>query len=154
MTDSDQRPIDPITDATGKLGGSLGEAPGRAPHSARPVFLNLTQIQMPVGALASIGHRISGILLAAGIPAGIYLLDRSLQDEQGFAEVIGLLKYGAVKVAVVFAVWALAHHMLAGVRHLLTDFNVGSPLHPARRSAWLVNLAGAAIAVLAAGALL
>jgi succinate dehydrogenase / fumarate reductase cytochrome b subunit len=119
----------------------------------RPVFLNLTQIQMPVGALTSIVHRVTGILLAAGVPIGIYLLDRSLQDEQGFAEVTGVLSYGAVKVAVVVLVWALAHHMLAGVRHLLTDFNVGSPLHPARRSAWLVNLTGVAIALFAAGVL-
>ncbi len=45
----------------------------------RPVFLNLTQIQMPVGAVTSITHRITGILLAIGIPFGIYLLDLSLQ---------------------------------------------------------------------------
>ena len=50
-------------------------------------------------------------------------------------------------------VWALAHHVLAGVRHLLTDFNVGSPLHPARRSAWVVNVAGAAVALFTAGVL-
>ena len=51
-------------------------------------------------------------------------------------------------------VWALAHHMLAGVRHLLTDFNVGSPLRLARRSAWLVNMGGVTVALFAAGVLL
>ena len=56
-------------------------------RSTRPVFLNLTQIRMPVGALTSIGHRITGMLLAAGVPVGVFLLDRSLQDEQGFADV-------------------------------------------------------------------
>ena len=68
-------------------------------RSARPVFLNLTQIQMPVGALTSIGHRVSGIVLAASVPVGVYLLDRSLRNEQGFAEVTDLLRHGAVKVA-------------------------------------------------------
>lgn len=34
----------------------------------RPVFFNLTQIQLPVGAVTSITHRITGILLAVGIP--------------------------------------------------------------------------------------
>ena len=29
----------------------------------RPVFFNLTQIQMPVGALTSITHRVTGMLL-------------------------------------------------------------------------------------------
>jgi len=126
-------------------------------RSARPVFLNLAKIQMPVGALTSIGHRVSGIVLAAGVPFAAYLLDRSLRDEQGFADVSGLLEHGAVKVVIVLVVWALAHHVLAGVRHLLSDFAVGSPLRLARRSAWFVNLGAVAVAVavalLAAGSL-
>ena len=44
----------------------------------RPVFLNLTQIKLPVGALTSIGHRISGVVLAINVPIAIYLLQRSL----------------------------------------------------------------------------
>ena len=36
----------------------------------KAVFFNLTQIQMPVGAVTSITHRITGILLAIGIPFG------------------------------------------------------------------------------------
>lgn len=122
-------------------------------HSTRPAFLNLTQIRMPVGALTSIGHRVAGVLLAAGVPAGVFLLDRSLQNEHGFADVAGLLGHGAAKVAMVIVIWALAHHVLAGVRHLLSDFDVGSPLRLARRSAWFVNLGGVAVALFAAGAL-
>lgn len=123
-------------------------------RSSRPVFLNLTQIRMPVGALTSIGHRVTGMLLAAGVPVGVFLLDRSLQSEQGFADVSGLLGHGAVKLTMVLVVWALAHHVLAGVRHLLSDFDVGSSLRLARRSAWFVNLGGVAVALMAAGVLL
>lgn len=123
-------------------------------RSPRPVFLNLTQIQMPVGALTSIGHRVAGVVLAASMPLGIYLLDLSLRDAHAFATVMGWLDHGSAKALVVVVVWALAHHLLAGVRHLLSDFDVGSPLHAARRSAWWVNLAGVGAAVLAAGALL
>ncbi len=123
-------------------------------RTSRPVFLNLTQIQMPVGAITSIAHRVSGTLLAAGVPVGVFLLDRSLRDEQGFASVSALLGAGAAKVALVLLVWALSHHVLAGVRHLLGDFHVGSPLRLARRSAWFVNLAGVLVALLAAATLL
>lgn len=122
-------------------------------RSTRPVFLNLMQIRMPVGAWTSIGHRLTGVLLAAGVPAGVFLLDRSLQGAQGFADVVALLGHGPVKVALVLVVWALAHHLLAGVRHLLSDFGVGSPLRQARRSAWFVNLGALAVALLAAGAM-
>ena len=53
-------------------------------------------------------------------------------------------------VAIVLA-WALAHHMLAGTRHLLSDIDIGSQLPAARRSAWIVNLGGVGVALLAAG---
>ena len=121
------------------------------PRSRRPVFLDLTRIQMPVGALTSIGHRISGVVLAAGVPAAAYLLGLSLGDEAGFAQVTALFAQFPFKAAAVIVVWALAHHVLGGVRHLLSDVDIGSPLRVARRSAWFVNLAGVAVALLAAG---
>ena len=37
---------------------------------------------------------------------------------------------------------------------MLSDFEVGSPLRPARRSAWFVNLGGVALALFAAVVLL
>ncbi len=118
-------------------------------RTRRPVFLNLTQIAMPVGALTSIGHRISGVVLAVAVPVAIYLWALSLRDEAGYAQVSALSEHLGFKVAAVIAVWALAHHLLGGVRHLLSDFNVGSALRSARKSAWFVNLAGVAVALLA-----
>lgn len=119
--------------------------------SPRPVFLDLMRIQMPVGALTSIGHRISGVVLAASVPVAVYLLGLSLRDAVGFAQVIALFAQFPVKALAVIVVWALAQHSLSGVRHLLTDFDIGSPMRVARRSAWFVNLAGVAVAALAAG---
>ncbi len=117
----------------------------------RPVFLDLTRIQMPVGALTSIGHRVSGVVLAASVPVAVYLFGLSLRDGTGFAQVTALFERSAVKAAAVIAVWALAQHLLGGVRHLLTDIDVGSPLRLARRSAWFVNLASVAVALFVAG---
>ncbi len=119
----------------------------------RPVFLNLTQIQLPVGALTSILHRITGVFLAAGVPFAVYLLDLSLRNQQAFERVTGLFGHLAFKAAMVFLVWALAHHILAGIRHMLTDINVGSTLHSGRRSAWSVNIGGLVLALLAVGAM-
>lgn len=119
----------------------------------RPVFFNLTQIQMPVGALTSITHRIAGILLALGIPFTIYLLALSLQGPQGYAQVVGMFDKFAFKVLMILFIWVLAHHLLAGLRHLLSDIDIGSHLHPARLSAWIVNCSAAAIALLGVGAL-
>jgi succinate dehydrogenase / fumarate reductase cytochrome b subunit len=120
----------------------------------RPVFLSLVQIQMPVGALTSIAHRVTGIFLALSIPFSIYLLDLSLQSPQSYAQVTMLFDEPAFRVAAIVLVWVLAHHSLAGIRHLLSDIDVGSHLPAARRSAWIVNLGGVAVALLAAGVLL
>ena len=119
----------------------------------RPVFFNLTQIQMPVGALTSITHRITGILLALGIPFTIYLLALSLQGPQGYAQVVGMFDKFAFKVLMILFIWVLAHHLLGGLRHLLSDIDISSHLRPARLSAWIVNCSAAAIALLCVGAL-
>ena len=148
-------PSDQRLDASGNRSGPqfpglrAGAPAGVRLH--RPVFLDLMRIQMPVGALTSIGHRVTGVVLAASVPAAAYLLGLSLRDEAGFAQVMALFGQFAFKAAVVIVVWALAHHVLGGVRHLLTDVDIGSPLRMARRSACFVNLAGVAVALLAAG---
>ena len=122
-------------------------------RTRRPVFLDLRHIAMPVGALTSIGHRISGVVLAVAVPVAIFLFAQSLRGETGFAWVTALSTHPAFKVAAVIAVWALAHHLLGGVRHLLSDFEFGSPLRSARKSAWFVNVAGVAVALFAAAVL-
>jgi succinate dehydrogenase / fumarate reductase cytochrome b subunit len=87
----------------------------------RPVFFDLTRIQMPVGAITSITHRITGIVLAVGIPLLSYALHLSLDSAQSYARLTQMASTGLFKGALVFFIWALSHHLLAGVRHLLMD---------------------------------
>lgn len=118
----------------------------------RPVFFNLTQISMPIGSIASIMHRITGVLLALGIPYAIYLLDLSLRGPQGYVRVISIFDMLAFKGLAILFIWALTYHLLAGVRHLLSDIDIGSHLHTARFTAWLVNGIAAFVVVLSIGA--
>jgi hypothetical protein len=60
---------------------------------ARPVFLNPLAIKLPIGALTSIGHRISGFVLTAGVPFWVYLWSLSFRDEQGFLRARELMGY-------------------------------------------------------------
>jgi succinate dehydrogenase / fumarate reductase cytochrome b subunit len=123
-------------------------------HEQRPAFFNPARIQLPVGAVTSITHRITGVLLALSIPSCVYLLDLSLQGPSGYSRVIALLDYLPIKGAVIVSTWALAHHLLAGIRHLLSDIDIGSQLPASRRSAWIANIGGVAVALLVTGALL
>ena len=118
-------------------------------HSRRlPVFLNLAQIRFPIGAIASIAHRVAGGLLFIALPVIALLLDASLRSEAGFASVRDLLSSPFWVVTAAVLLWALVHHVLAGVRHLLMDVGVGSELARARASARLVLVAAPALALL------
>jgi succinate dehydrogenase / fumarate reductase, cytochrome b subunit len=108
----------------------------------RPVFLNLLLIRMPVTAVVSIGHRISGVLLFLAIPFAIYLLQLSVQGPQGHAEAIALFESRAVRLMTALMVWAYAHHLFAGIRFLLLDVDLGIGISEARAAAWMVNVLG------------
>lgn len=123
------------------------------PRALRLRFLNLFRLRYPVGAVCSFGHRVSGILLALSLPGVIYLLRQSLEGPSGYAAAARLMSSIPAKTAAVLFIWALAHHVLAGVRHLLKDADLGSSLAAGRRSAWSVNLLAALLAILALGAL-
>ncbi len=120
----------------------------------RPVFFDLLRIRFPVTAVVSIGHRISGVVLALFIPVLAYLLQLSLDSAGTFSAVLALFRHPAVRVIVVLFAWALAHHVLAGVRHLLFDVHVGTRLGSARASAWAVFAIELVVVLVAAGALL
>jgi succinate dehydrogenase / fumarate reductase cytochrome b subunit len=119
----------------------------------RAVFFNIFQIAMPVGAVTSILHRISGVVLALGLPLLAWMLQQSVHSAQAYAHLTQLLTSWPQKIALVVFTWALAHHILAGVRHLLSDIDIGSLLPAARRSGWFVNIGAVVLAALALGAL-
>jgi succinate dehydrogenase / fumarate reductase cytochrome b subunit len=110
----------------------------RQPSS--PVYLNLLRIHFPVGAVTSIAHRISGVLLFISLPLFIYLLDISLQGPEGYVEAIAILGNCWLRSGSVAIAWSLFHHLLSGIRFLLIDVGVGVMLTQARTSAWLVNI--------------
>lgn len=112
----------------------------------RPIDLSPTSF-LPVTAVASITHRVSGALLFVGSGYLIWLLDRALRSESGFAEARSLLETPPGKVALWAVLVALGYHLLAGIRHLLLDFHLGDSLEGGRRSSWTVLVLAAAAAI-------
>jgi succinate dehydrogenase / fumarate reductase, cytochrome b subunit len=121
-----------------------------APRAHRPVFLNLARIRFPVGAWASIGHRISGVVLVLLLPLAVLALERSLAGEAAFAALFDYVHSPVGRVALLVVAWASAHHLFAGIRHLLMDVGIGASLSAARASAYAALGAGAAVAAAAA----
>ena len=124
-----------------------------ATKKTAPKFLNLFYIKLPAGGVASIGHRISGVLMFLSIPLLAYLFGLSLADPQGFQQARELLHSAPLVAVSAGLVWSLSHHLFAGIRHLLLDVDIGIGKAQGRASAWLVNVAallvtGAYLAVL------
>ncbi|MBY5993885.1 succinate dehydrogenase cytochrome b556 subunit [Ferrimonas balearica] len=93
----------------------------RTVNKQRPVYLDLQQIQFPATAIASILHRVSGVILFVSIAVLLWLLATSLGSAQGFATVSEIMNSLIAKLVVWGILTALAYHLCGGIRHLLMD---------------------------------
>ena len=120
----------------------------------RPVHLNLFKIKLPIAGIMSIIHRATGLFMVFALPYLIYLLDLSLSGPTGYADAATQLHglFGALFVFLLM--WSLAHHLLAGIRYLLIDVDVGVEREIARQSALGVVIAGPLLGLLLAGGVL
>lgn len=114
----------------------------------RPFFLNLIKIRLPVTGFVSIFHRISGLLMFLSIPFSVYLFDISLQGEAGFNQAVDVLQHPFIQLVSLVLLWSIAHHLIAGIRFLLTDFDIGLEKRQAILFAWLVFVIEAIIFVI------
>lgn len=88
----------------------------------RPVNLELQTIQFPVTAIASILHRVSGVITFVAVGILLWLLGISLSSEEGFLRAAEIMDSFIVKFIVWGILVALAYHIVGGIRHLLMDF--------------------------------
>lgn len=114
----------------------------------RPVYLDLTQFRHPIASIMSIGHRASGVLMILAIPFLAYTLDLSLSGPEGFAEAKTILDSLFIKLVLFVVLWAMLHHLLAGIRYLLLDFHLGVEKEIETKSAQAVMVAAPVLAVL------
>jgi succinate dehydrogenase / fumarate reductase cytochrome b subunit len=121
----------------------------------RPEFRNIhvTQIvryRLPAGGFASFLHRASGALMFLALPFLLWLFDLSLISEGSYRRLASVFSSWWVKLALLGLTWALLHHLVTGIRHLLLDLHIGIDKEAAARSALLVYLISLPLA-LAAG---
>lgn len=84
----------------------------------RPVFLNLFKIQLPLAALISIKHRLSGVFFFCMFPLFLYIY--SLVPLGNELSVFCQLLW--VQIALWLSISAFLYHFIAGMRHMFFDF--------------------------------
>ena len=111
--------------------------------------LYLPGIRLPVGGVVSILHRVSGVLMVLLLPVSLWVLQQSLASAESYLAITELFARLPGRLFLFVLVLVGAHHLLAGIRHLLQDIDIGISRSSGRRGAWLV-LTGVLIAVVVA----
>ena len=117
--------------------------------SNRPINLPLSQViavnsKSPI-AMASILHRISGIVLFLLVPVMLYILQTSVSSPEGLDTVFN-------NVALRFVAWifvaAIAYHFVMGIKHLLADLGMNEEFNSGRTAA-VISFVIAAVLIVA-----
>lgn len=104
----------------------------------RPKNLNLFTIRLPINALVSILHRVSGMALFVMLPFLLLLTHWSFSSEDGFNLAASVLDFWLVKLILIGLAWAFFHHFYAGLRHLAQDLHWMHGLNQARYSSKII----------------
>ena len=123
--------------------------------SARQVIRNisivdLVRYRLPVSGVVSILHRVSGALMFLLLPLTLWLFDLSLRSEVTYQQLRQVAGGWFAKLVLSALAWALLHHLVAGLRHLALDLDLGVDRIAARRSGWIVFAVSVPLAVWAA----
>ena len=114
-------------------------------NQSQPKYLNLFEIRLPVPALVSILHRLSGLALFLFLPYLLWLLQASLSSPASFERYRAVLANPFAKLILIGLLWAFLHHLLAGLRFLALDLHWGTELAAARASSRLVLIGALAL---------
>ena len=102
----------------------------------RPLSPHLTAYKWPATMLSSILHRITGGALYVGTLLVAWWLIAAATSEASFNLVSGILGSWFGLLVLFGFTWALAMHLLGGIRHLVWDTGHGLEKHIATTLAW------------------
>ena len=118
----------------------------------RPVNLDIGTIRLPITSYVSILHRASGVILFFSIAVFLWLLEGSLDSEQGFNDVKALFNNPLCQFIVWASLAALAYHAVVGIRHLVMDFGLGEDsFESGRTTAWVALVVAVVVIALVTG---
>ena len=107
-----------------------------------PVSPHLQIYRLPLAAVLSISHRITGVLLTAAAVALAFLIAAAAYAPALWQLAMMGLQHPLGQVVLIAWTFALAFHLCTGIRHLVWDACIGLSMPAVQASNWLV-LAGA-----------
>lgn len=114
----------------------------------RPLSPHLTIYRPPITMTMSILHRITGGALYFGTLLVVWWLVASASSEAYFDYVSWIFGSWIGRIVLLGYTWALMHHMLGGIRHLVWDTGAAMEKHTASKLAWATLAASLALTLL------
>ena len=125
-----------------------------SPRRERPLSPHLQVYRWQVQMVTSILHRATGIALAVGALAmvwGLVALAAGQDRWEAFAACVGS---PLGKLALFGFSWALAYHLINGIRHLVQDAGHGWSIPEFVRSSWISVIGSVVLVVVVWGIVL
>jgi succinate dehydrogenase / fumarate reductase cytochrome b subunit len=113
----------------------MAETP-QAAHRPRPLSPFLTVYRWTPTMATSITHRVTGVGMAAGMAVIAWWLMAAASGPEVFNGFTGLASSVLGQIILFGFAWALAFHLLNGIRHLFWDVGYGFP--PKAANQWSV----------------
>jgi succinate dehydrogenase / fumarate reductase, cytochrome b subunit len=118
------------------------------PRRPRPLSPHLSIYRPTMTMAMSIAHRISGVALYVGVLLLAWFLIAASADASSFAVFSGFISSFVGRVALFLVTWALFHHLVGGLRHVLWDAGYGLDAPLRDQMAWATAIGGFALTVL------
>jgi succinate dehydrogenase / fumarate reductase cytochrome b subunit len=87
----------------------------------RPISPHLQIYKLPLTGIISITHRMTGVMLSAGLICFVYIVSSVAGGETAYTAMQGLMGVWLVKLIYWGFIYALFFHLCHGVRHLIWD---------------------------------
>lgn len=104
----------------------------------RPLSPHLQVYRLPLPAISSITHRVTGVGLTVGTLVLAWWLIAAASGPAAYDTVAGFLGSPIGWLLLIGWVWALWYHTLNGIRHLVWDAGKGLELDAAYRGGFMV----------------
>ena len=110
----------------------------------------ILQYRLPPAGMVSIMHRVSGAALFLLLPLLLWLFDLSLISELSFVRLREVGGQWWMKLILLGVIWAVMHHLIAGIRYLALDLHIGIEKEQSRITALWVYFISLPLTLIAA----
>ncbi|WP_333830930.1 succinate dehydrogenase, cytochrome b556 subunit [Pararhodobacter sp.] len=104
----------------------------------RPLSPHLTVYRLPLTAILSILHRITGVGMVLAAVLIVWWFVAAVYSPEYFASADRLLTSWIGTLVLTASLWALWYHFCNGIRHLFWDAGMGFDLAKAERNNWII----------------